>query len=902
MEVAKVLDDKYEMFHEIKRGGFGVIYYGRDRLFDKPVAIKAISPNLIGEAKYIDIFQAESLAIARLNHRNIVRIYDIKRGEGGQFYIIMEFVDGVDLGKLIRISRKERGIVPPHLAAYIIAETCAGLDYAHTRRDPDTHQPLHIIHQDISPGNIMLNRLGEIKIIDFGLASTRQHQQKNLDHKNEVLVQGKLTYLAPEQVNGSQGFDQRVDLFALGLVFYEVLTGQRLFKEQEPEAMIRHLREGAWDLGLLGEIGVPEPLAKIVEKAVQRDPNHRYQSASQMYMDLMGYLSQYAPAADYAFELSNVVQQIAPANEQTATERRTDDGFRNFVDITEGVNAPVATPLENNSDRDFFVEEKDVSGFKDVLEERFVSSEPIATAQPHADFSNDDFQWNRFSPKRDLPEELELTPEPEEAGRSGRGATATQDVAFYKVIGEEEEEEEVRTIIDVIRLSARSHKKTIFMAVGGVLAAFLLFTVIDTFTRLTSWGASIYDFVFPPAIRLVSFPPNAQVYLDDRLLPKTTPLAIEKISPGVHKLMLTLPRFEPIVRSIQVAPQGGASVVGESSRDQNQPYVFRFKTILEISSKPAGAEVYLNNVKYTQTTPCRVVWEVGDPLEVEMRIEGLTTLRGFTLNTIEGTETIADRRLWRFQRIEENREHFALEGIFAKAITITSVPDHAEIYVNDGPSPVGVTGYSNEILLSTGAHTITLQKPGFLAKTLTITVDPNTPSSYNEVLSRVVRIFAKDLSDPGDNDIGAKVVELVSGAQKVRTRSTTPCEVTLLPYTYTAILSKEGYQDYTLTIPASGNIAVARMEAEKIEMEVVVQDENDNSPLSGVQISYQPVAQPNANSVFFGQTDDTGLVLSKLPPGHYRFLVKKFGYRMAVKELRVNENNRRLVFKLQPVS
>ncbi|MBC6951908.1 serine/threonine protein kinase, partial [candidate division KSB1 bacterium] len=535
MEVAKVLDDKYEMFHEIKRGGFGVIYYGRDRLFDKPVAIKAISPNLIGEAKYIDIFQAESLAIARLNHRNIVRIYDIKRGDGGQFYIIMEFVDGVDLGKLIRISRKERGIVPPHLGAYIIAETCAGLDYAHTRRDPDTHQPLHIVHQDISPGNIMLNRLGEIKIIDFGLASTRQHQQKDFDHKNEVLVQGKLTYLAPEQVNGGQGFDQRVDLFALGLVFYEVLTGQRFFKEQAPEAMIRHLRDGVWDLGLLDEIGTPEPLTKIIEKAVQRDPNRRYQSASQMYMDLMGYLSQYAPAADYAFELSNIVQQISPPNEQAvsnAAEQFVDDGFKNFVDINDGVNAREVTPLESNSDTDFFVDEKEVSGFKDDLDERFVSSEPNATTAPTADFSNDDFQWNRFSAKRDLPEELELTPEPEEPSRSGRAASAPQDVAFYKVIGEEEEEEEVRTIIDVIRLSARSHKKTIFMAAGGILAAFILFTVIDTFTRMTSWGASIYDFLFPPAIRLVSFPPNAQVYLDDRLLPKTTPLAIEKISPG----------------------------------------------------------------------------------------------------------------------------------------------------------------------------------------------------------------------------------------------------------------------------------------------------------------------------------------------------------------------------------
>ena len=243
MEAVKILDGKYEILEEIKRGGFGVIFFGRDLLFDKPIAVKAISPNFIGEAEYVDLFQAEALAIARLNHHNIIRIYDIKRDAVGQFYIIMEYVDGVDLRQFLKAHRREDAGLPPHVCAALIAEVCAGLDYAHTRRDPDTHQPLHLVHQDVSPGNIMVNRLGEVKIIDFGLAGARRRHQGLGRDRNEVLVQGKVGYLAPEQIEPVR-FDHRVDIFALGLVLYELLTGMRLFADQKTEAVLEKLRSG----------------------------------------------------------------------------------------------------------------------------------------------------------------------------------------------------------------------------------------------------------------------------------------------------------------------------------------------------------------------------------------------------------------------------------------------------------------------------------------------------------------------------------------------------------------------------------------------------------------------------------------------------------------------------------
>lgn len=108
MNATKVIDEKYEIRDEIKRGGFGIIYQGVDLLFGKPVAIKAVEPALLHEAKYIDMFQAEALSIARLNHHNIVHIYDIKRDESGQFYIVMEYIDGCDLAQLLRACRKSK--------------------------------------------------------------------------------------------------------------------------------------------------------------------------------------------------------------------------------------------------------------------------------------------------------------------------------------------------------------------------------------------------------------------------------------------------------------------------------------------------------------------------------------------------------------------------------------------------------------------------------------------------------------------------------------------------------------------------------------------------------------------------------------------------------------------------
>jgi len=891
MDAVKTLDEKYELVREIKRGGFGVVYYGRDRLFGKPVAIKAISPDLLGEAKYVDMFQAESLSVARLNHHNIVRLYDIKRTADGQFYIIMEFIDGVDLGKLISAHRKGVVHLPFHLGAYIIAQCCAGLDYAHARRDPDTHQPLNIVHQDISPGNIMVNRQGEIKVIDFGLAGARRRSHAQRGRKREILLQGKLAYMAPEQLNGAKGPDRRSDIFSTGLVLYEILTGERLFQQDDPAQLIARLETGAWNFDLLGAKETPTALQQIVLRAAQGHPENRYQTANQMYLDLMTFLATQDSGPDLAGELGRIVASIAPATKfevETSKEETPTESLRklyNYSTPENGTHQNAAPPLEP-----------------------VIEAVTIEMVEEKADFSYkttvppEPSRENHFTPGTIVatPEIVEAQPEPHEPENNrGNSEAPIQDVPFYQVIEEEEEDDgEVRTIIDVIRISTRSHKKLILATLGGVLGAFLLFSILDTMMQWTSYGAGIYNTLFPPAIRIVSFPPNAQVSLDDKLLPQTTPLAINKISPGVHKLRLSLSRFDPIVRSIQVPARGEAVVEGEAAPKENQPYVFRFKTTLELSSKPAGAEVYLNGIKYTQTTPCRVVWEVGSPLQIELDRPGFARLTGFTFNSLEGVESIEDRRLWRFQRIEQNREHFSLEGVFAKAIVVTSAPPNAEIYLDGSDRPVGVTGFTNRLLLTMGTHTISLQKKDFLPKTFTIQLDEKSPEQYSETLSRVVKVLAKDATGVRESDLGATVLQLVYENKTTRVKATTPCEFTLLPYKYTVLLRKDGYRDMALTIPPAGTVVIGRMERIQVGIEVLVVNEATGEAMADVQIRCRALVA-DGREINIGDTDDTGISTRDLPPGEYRFTARKAGYRDATRDFTIMPKGKnRVVFKM----
>jgi serine/threonine protein kinase len=960
MNASKVIDEKYEIRDEIKRGGFGIIYQGVDLLFGKPVAIKAVEPTLLHEAKYIDMFQAEALSIARLNHHNIVHIYDIKRDEDGQFYIVMEYIDGFDLAQLIRACRKTGTPIPLHLGVYIVAEACAGLDYAHNRRDSETNVPLNVVHQDVSPSNIMITRSGEVKVIDFGMA---QFYKKQVLKKNEVSVQGKLNYLAPEQLNGAANIDRRTDIFALGLVLYEVITGERFFNAESPQKIVELVRSNKWDFSKIDPEKVPKKLREVLQKSLKANSDERYPSANHMYMDLMHYLILAAPAVDFVGELSEFIEKIdfekadfkesveegleknnharvADLDEDKVTDTespKTRKGKKHSRKSSpKGTHRPVETEKsapkadsktemqDDKKDRitaeipptseileisDKAVADVEIKETPGAQETKDIKSDDSSESIEPDEKSADDFDQDDLANILSQEEQKETETDTSEQLLARSRDSGTEELTrikkkdtsadFYSIMDEEQEEEELKTIIDVVRLSARSHKKGIIVTLVSLLFLFIAYSVVDTSMQLTSYGTFLYDFFSPPAIKISSIPSGAQIYLDDKPLQQSTPIRIEKIDPGVHKLMLVLPRFEPIVKSINVPSEGSLQIAGEDSRNPWEDYIFQFKTQLEISSNPPDADIFINDIKLAQTTPATVLWEVAkEPVKIILAKPGFPNLAGLEINTLEGTENIDDRRFWKFQRLDRTKDHFAIEGIFRKTVEIRSVPAKAEIYINEDDRPVGMTDLNGTLLLPVGQHAITLRKGGYLPRKFTITVDENTEPSYTQTLSRKVRIFAKDASSLDNSDIGATLVELRTSRRSTQLNNETPTEITLLPYRYTAVLRKKGFEETFVQISPRDRTVVARMNPEKAQVSIFILDANSNEPVNATQVMSKRL-EGQMDEQQFGLSDASGTAVGEMLPGNYQFTVMKPGYEVSSKNIRIRSDQRnRLTFKL----
>ena len=281
----------YTLIHRINVGGmaevFKACYYDNGR--PAFAAIKRILPHLAQDRSFIDMFITEAHTAGRLVHPNIAQI--IEQGEEeGEYYISMEYVSGRDL-LYLRHHLRERGMFfPPALAAFVMMGIASALDYAHRLCDPNG-QHLEIIHRDVSPQNILISYDGEVKLIDFGIAKAKVRTQ---EHTRAGVLKGKFGYMAPEQVKGHP-IDHRTDIFAIGTVFYELLTNQRLFMGDSDIETLELVREARVVPPSSINEWIPPQLDQIILLALQPDPQHRFQSAGDLAQALHFYLHQEAP-------------------------------------------------------------------------------------------------------------------------------------------------------------------------------------------------------------------------------------------------------------------------------------------------------------------------------------------------------------------------------------------------------------------------------------------------------------------------------------------------------------------------------------------------------------------------------------------------------------------------------
>ena len=272
---------KYQLLQKIAVGGMAELYRSkvtRAHGFEKLVAIKKILPHLTDEGNLVKAFIDEAKLAAHLQHENIVQIYDFGSIDG-EYFIAMEYLFGKDLRRLIHKARKTAVPLGLENTLYIICRICAGLDYSHNLKDLQG-KPLNIIHRDINPQNIFLTYEGQVKIIDFGIAKAASHNSTT----HEGLIKGKLAYMSPEQATGNP-IDHRSDIFSTGIIFYELLAGRRMFEGETMEiySKVREARFEPLDK-LIPDL--PAKLYEVVERALAKEPDQRYQTCGEMLADL----------------------------------------------------------------------------------------------------------------------------------------------------------------------------------------------------------------------------------------------------------------------------------------------------------------------------------------------------------------------------------------------------------------------------------------------------------------------------------------------------------------------------------------------------------------------------------------------------------------------------------------
>ncbi|MEO0128671.1 MAG: serine/threonine-protein kinase [candidate division WOR-3 bacterium] len=701
-----ILENRYEIIEEIARGGFAILYKGRDlRLQNRPVAIKKLRESFIENESALRMFLAEIDLTIKLEHPNIVRIYDTIK-INNNYYIVFEFVDGVDLKKLIIKTSDSKTIIPFNLSAYIISEVCEALHYAHNLSDSATGIKLGIVHRDISPQNILLSYNGDVKLTDFGIAKARGLVKG--DSSTRVgMVKGKLSYMAPEQAQGKP-VDRRSDIYSLGLVMYELMSGKKLFNADTDHQLLQKVARGGIDKKQLETLNAPELLKNVLLKALEVDPSKRFQNAIDMKKEIDKFLISYENCRDELGQFITVIlakkgleeleptataEAISPAESGIKREEPAKGEERTLIDIIK-VTAYSARRFALTIGIALIVT---VLGLT-ALDTFKLQMTPIGRGI-----------YNLLFPPI---AEINTLPE---------GATVVLDGKPLKQ----------KTPTTIPKISPGMH--TLKLVLSGYDP---IEKTISIKGKQVEGGNKIFD-AFVVSIDIETQPPGAKVYINGKEYPNVTPIYNFKkeIAQEDIKLRLEHSDFKPIEGTLNLV--SGTATKSKDlivQKEEGQKIRYKISAVFSAECKitvtPPDADVIVNNELYKGNVTLLLPYGNNS---LEVRKEGFITHR---------------------QNIEVKTGSIQPISIsLKKAIVIYAVDKITGEKIST--AKVNIAGNTflcgNQIQIGTGLKNVTIFAPYYISKT--ITIDPGKESNKIVEMERAkpqlkIKVVYLDTEEP----------------------------------------------------------------------------------------------------------------------------------------------------------
>lgn len=581
---------QYYLMGKIAQGGMAEIFKGLSydvHGLKKTVCIKKILPHLSASEEFIDSLISEAKLAVKLVHGNIAQTYDLGK-VGDDYFMVMEFVDGKSLSQIHKKCQTIATLIPIQCLLYFISEVSNGLNYMHRRTD-DRGEPLHIVHRDISPQNIMVSFSGTVKIIDFGIAKAAFKASST----DSGILKGKFAYMSPEQAHGDN-IDQRSDIFSLGVILHEMLTGRRLFKGDDSRETIRNVRRAKVDPPSSTRQDIPDELDRIVMRSLAKDRRHRYLKASDMHAELVKFLYTTYPdfkPSDAAIFVQELFREETKETREPETDAKTPHLIidRSNSALADGSQFEATGIAHAPTDmREYMLEESTVRRGPEFFST--TKKEDINTKK------KTESSWPEV---KALDEEERTTPRWRQTVASGSRPLIIAIIATAIIVS-------ASFAVLWIRRQPNYHPRPK--------------PPVSKETLVTVNPPNIVAAPTPPPlppvaiVEIISEPPGATVFIDDQQTSYKTPAVIKEIkAPAEHKIGLYLDNYRFWDRSIVLK-------AGETkSFDVN--LALNFGSV-SIDSSPQRALVMVNGLPVGQTPLVREELTPGHIYKVEAWLEG----------------------------------------------------------------------------------------------------------------------------------------------------------------------------------------------------------------------------------------------------------------------------------------